>query len=201
MKLTFFIDEFLSPDNDDSCPDAQEKIRNYSLCLLKYYFIFNDFKDAAREGNGERLATLHKQSILHFKALPGFSAYAIEMMISIVQNEALLSEAESQHCMWVPTTNWKGGHGKNIEIDLLQENRNKDIKKSIKGMGAKKINEAIDDASRAAGGQRKIVANFDVQINRATSSTSHTHRSTATDEGKVLADLVGRRFPTGVRGG
>ena len=96
--LDKFIEEFLStvppPDNDDSCPDAQEKIRNYSLCLLKYYFIFNDFKDAVRDGNGERLATIHKQLILHFKALPGVNAYAIETMISIVQNEALLSEGE-----------------------------------------------------------------------------------------------------------
>ena len=120
--LDKFIDEFLSPvpppDNDESCPDAQDKIRNYSLCLLKYYFIFNDFKDAAREGNGETLAILHKQLLLHFKALSGFNAYAIQMMISIVQNEALLSEAESHHCMWVATVNWKGGHGKNIEIDL-----------------------------------------------------------------------------------
>lgn len=191
--LDKFISEFLlnapANDNEESCPDDQDYVRNYSLCLLKYFFLFNDFKDAVKEGNGERLATLRKQLLLHFKALPGFNAYAIEMLISIVQNDVFLSEAEAHQCIWASTVNWKGGASKNIEIDLLQENRNKDIKKSIKGMGANKTDKAIENASRAAGGQRKVVENFDVQINRAFSSSSHTHRSTAADESKILADL------------
>lgn len=157
--LDKFISEFLftapTNENEESCPDDQDLVRNYSLCLLKYFFLFNDFKDAVKEGNGERLATLHKQ--LHFKALSGFNAYAIEMLISIVQNEAFLSEAEAHQCMWASTVNWKGGASKNIEIDLLQKNMNKDIKKSIKGMGANKTDKAIENASCAAGGQHKVV--------------------------------------------
>ena len=191
--LDKFISEFLftapTNENEESCPDDQDLVRNYSLCLLKYFFLFNDFKDAVKEGNGERLATLHKQLLLHLKALSGFNAYAIEMLISIVQNEAFLSEAEAHQCMWASTVNWKGGASKNIEIDLLQENMNEDIKKSIKGMGVNKIDKAIENASRAAGGQHKVVENFDVQINRAVSSSSHSHRSAAADESKVLADL------------
>ena len=119
-------------------------MKNYSLCLLKYYFILLDFKDAVREGNGERLATLHKLLVPHFKSLPGFNAHAIEMMISVIQNEVLLSEAETHQCMWASFANWKVGPGKNIEIDLLQENRNKDIKKAIKTMGANKTDLAIE---------------------------------------------------------
>ena len=47
--------------------------------------------------------------------------------------------------MWASTANWKEeGAGKNIEIDLLQESRNKDIKKSIKTMGANKSDLAIE---------------------------------------------------------
>ena len=49
----------------------------------------------------------------------------------MIQNEVLLSEAETHQCMWASSANWKVGPGKNIEIDLLQENRNKDIKKAI----------------------------------------------------------------------
>ena len=44
-----------------------------------------------------------------------------------------------------------------MEIDLFQENRNKDMKAMIKSMGANKSEKAIDRASRAAGGIRQIV--------------------------------------------
>ena len=118
--LSKFIDEIhllshlaLANEDEDelSCPDEQDFLKNYSLWLLKYYFILLDFKDAVREGNGERLATLHKLLVPHFKSLPGFNAYAIEMMISVVQNDIFLSEAEVHQCMWASTASWKGGWG------------------------------------------------------------------------------------------
>ena len=59
------------------------------------------------------------------------------------------------------TVNWNSVAGKNIEIDLLQENRNKDVKKIIKGMDAKKTEKAIINGSRAAGGQQKLIEDFD----------------------------------------
>lgn len=190
-----FIDEFLLKEpitrgGDESLSDDKDFVRNYSLCLLKYYFLLCDLKDATKEGNGERLASLHKILLLHFKALPGFNSYAIEMLVNIIQNEVFLSEPEAHQCKWAATVNWKGGAGKNIEIDLLQENRNKDVKKMIKGMGANKTEKAIINASRAAGGQRKVIENFDTQINRAAPlASSHTHKSAAADESKVQLDL------------
>lgn len=153
------------------------------------FFILIDFKDAVKEGNGERLATLHKQLLPHFKSAPGFNAYSIEMLINIIQNEVFLSEAEAHQCIWAATVNWKGGIRKNIEIDLLQENRNRDLKKEIKGMGANKTDKAIDRSSRSIGDERKIVENFDHQVRKANNNSSHTHSSSSLDEGKILADL------------
>ena len=198
--LDKFVDQFLinSPnDNDDDNDDDDEEssptnndfVTNYSLCLLKHYFIFLDFKDAVKEGNGETIAILHKQLVPHFKALPGFNNYAIEMLISVVQNSVFLSDAEAHQCIWASTVNWRGGARNNIEIDLLQENRNKSLKKSIKAMGANKTDNAIDRSSHASGGEDKIAENFDVQIQRETQSSSHSHRTTAADEGIVMADL------------
>lgn len=144
-----------------------------------------------KEGNGERIATLQKLLLLHFKAHPGFSLYAIEMLISIIQNQVFLSEAEAHQCIWASTANWNCGSSKNIEIDLLQEIRNKAIKKSIYTIGANKSDKAIEKASRASGGQQKITENFDAQVNRAKHSSSHSHRSAAADENKVMQDLRG----------
>ena len=106
-----------------------------------------------------------------------------------MQNVVLPSEAESHQRNWAATANWKGGTGKNIEIDILQENRNKDIKKEIRRMGANKTDKAIDRASRAARGQWKIVENFDQQVGRGVQHSSHGHKSSATHESKVCRDL------------
>ena len=84
-----FIDEYLipHPTNEEEPHNHidSDYVRNYSLCILKYYFLLIDFKDAVKEGNGERLATLHRQFLQHFKSDSGFNAYAIEMLINIVQ--------------------------------------------------------------------------------------------------------------------
>ena len=187
--LNKFVDQFLLGKVTDNDSDNQDFVRNYSICLLQYFFILHDIKDAVHEGNGERLATLHKQLLLHFKSVPGFNSYAIEMLINIVQNMMFLSPAQSHQCIWASTANWKGGAKRNIEIDLLQENRNKDIKNLIKGMGANKTDKAIDTASRAVGGTKKIVENFDYMVYRGTRSSSHSHASSVKDELKVLGDL------------
>ena len=53
--------------------NADDFARNYSLCLLHYYFMLCDKKDEVHEGNGDRLVTLHKLLLLHFKSIPGFN--------------------------------------------------------------------------------------------------------------------------------
>ena len=62
-----------------------------------------------------------------------------------------------------------------IEQVVLQENRNKDLKKQIKAMGANKTNKAIDRSSRASGGERQIAENNDQQVNRPVHVSSHSH--------------------------
>ena len=60
----FFSTAFLTPnlcdEEDDICRshDSDDYVKNYSLNLLEYFFIFLDLKDAVKEGSGARLATL-----------------------------------------------------------------------------------------------------------------------------------------------
>ena len=109
--------------------------------------------------------------------------------MNIVQNNVFLSKAEAHQCKWASTANWKGGKGKNIEMDLLQENSNRDIKKHIKGMGANKTQKAIERMSRAVGGLKEIVENFDSQMKIRSKSSSHSHRASTNDEKQIIADL------------
>ena len=181
-----FLNEYVFLTLERSTEDG---ILSYAVNLMISYMILADFKDAVSSGNGEYLATLHKQLLLHFSSASGFNAYAIEMLISILQNEVLLSQAEAHQNKLASTVNWKGGMGKNVEIDLFQENRNKDIKSLIKSMGANKTDKAISRASKASGGVRHIVDAFDKQVGRHLQSSSHSHRSSAEDEKQILADL------------
>ena len=128
--------------------------------------------------------------LLHLKAHPGFHAYVIEMLIGLVQNQVFLSEAVAQQCSWASMVNWKGGSSKNIEIDLLQESRNKAIKKSIYTMGAIKSDKVTEKASRTSGAQQKIMENLDAHVNWPKHSSSHRYRSAAADESKVMQDLL-----------
>ena len=70
------------------------------------------------------------------------------MLINIVQCEVLLLQAEANHCQWAATVDRKGGAGRNIEIGLFQENRNCEMKKLIRAMGASKTDKAIAGAIR-----------------------------------------------------
>ena len=105
--LEKFLDMFLlcKEAGSPSADEQENGVMNYSLSLLRYFFVIKDFKDAVREGNGRQLL------LQHFKSVPGFNSYAIEMLISIIQSEVFLSQVESHQIMWSATVNWKGGSG------------------------------------------------------------------------------------------
>ena len=174
---------------ESSDDDTTDGVFNYALNLLKSYFILLDCKDAVASGNGEHLALIQKQMLFYFSSVSGFNSYAIEMLISIVQNEVLLSPKEAHQCKWAALANWRGGKDKNIEIDLLQENRNADLKGLIRLMGANKTEKAIGRMSKAAGGVRKIVDAFEEQAVIKSKSSAHSHRSSSQDEKKISSDL------------
>ena len=115
----------------------------YSVNVLKSYMVLADMKDAVATGNCQHLSALHKQLLVHFFSASGFNEYAIEMLVNVMQTHILLSSAEAHRCMWAATVNWIGGPGNNVEIDLFQEIRNKDMKAMIKSMGANKTKKAI----------------------------------------------------------
>ena len=129
-----FLDEFVFLREDE----VTDGIWCYGVNLIKRFLMLADFKDAVSTGNGAHLLILRKQLLIHFLSTPGFNDFVIEMLINILQCKVLLSEAEAKRCKWAATVNWNGGSGKNIEMDLFQENRNCEMKKLIKSMGANK---------------------------------------------------------------
>ena len=188
-KFLAIVDKFInmyvlgSPaPEEDTMTDG---VCNYSVNLIKSFMIILNCKNAVASGNGEHLAVIQKQMLHYFFSVPGYNAYAIEMLVTIIQNEVLLSPAEAHQCKWAAVVNWKGGDNKNIEIDLLQENRNRDIKQMIHQMGANKTEKAITRMSKAAGGVRNIVDVFEEEASVKQKTTAHSHKTSTDGERKV----------------
>ena len=183
-----YILESLSEDDSDDDSAGEDRVMNYSINLLRSFMILLDYKDAVATGNGDHLAIIQKQMIPYFFCV-SYNAYAIEMLISTMQNEITLSPGEAHKCKWGALVNWKGGKNKNIEIDLLQENRNRDLKGLIASMGANKTEKSIQRASKAAGGVRQIVDKFEEEVSIRRKSSSHSHKSSIADEEMISREL------------
>ena len=199
-----FLDEYVfSTTNDSDDPTSRDGVYPYAINLIVSFLLLADFKDAVKSGNGDYLAVLRKQLLVHFFSTPGYNEFAIEMLTNILQCQVLLTEQEAHQCKWAATVNWNGGSHKNIEIDLFQENQNSEMKKMIKAMGANKSENAISRASWACSGVRKIVESYEAQVNMHRRSSAHSHQSALHDENIILEDLrdlrpfkkiVGREF-------
>jgi hypothetical protein len=186
--LDKFLDEYVF--FDENVEDlVTDDVWCYAVNLLKSFMLLSDFRDSVATGNGKHLSVIRKQLLVKFFATPGFNEFAIEMLINTLQNQVLLSEAEAYHCQWAATVNWSGGAGRNIEIDLFQENMNSEMKKLVRSMGANKTQKAISRASKASGGVSKIVESFEKQVNLHRRSSTHSHKSSVDDERLILADL------------
>ena len=83
-NLNQFVSTFLFPEESACSASEQDRIMNYSLSLLQYYFLLIDLKDAVKEGNEKQLSILHKQLLWHFKSAPRYNVYAIEKLIGII---------------------------------------------------------------------------------------------------------------------
>ncbi len=194
IRITSILDKFLDEyifvsESEEDPPLGNDGICLYSVNMIKSFIILADFKDAVAVGNGEHLSILHKQLLIHFFTATGFNEYAIEMLISIMQSQILLSQTEAHKRKWASTVNWSGGERRNVEIDLFQENRNKDMKFMVKAMGANKTDNAIGRASKASGGVKEIVEAFEKQTRMHCKSSSHSHKSSAGDEKVIMEDL------------
>ena len=188
--LDAFLDQYVFIDQEEVFDhDTADRVTCYAVNTLKSFLLLADFKDAVATGNGQHLSILRKELLMHFFSTTGFNEYAIEMFVSILQSEVLLSEAEADHCKWAATVNWKGGAGHNIEIDLFQENMNREMKQLIRSMGANKSEKAISRASKASGGVKKIVESFNEQVNVHKRSSTHSHKSSVEDERVIFDDL------------
>ena len=76
-----------------------------------------------------------------------------------------------------------------METNPPPENRNCEMKKLIKAIGANKMYKEIGRASKASGGVTKVVKAFESQVTMITRSSTHTHKLATANGILILHDL------------
>ena len=175
--------ERVSLDNDE------DFVRNYGLQVINLTVLLLQLKDTAAGADGDHDTIDEKLLLSFFKYSINYSKYVTEMLLAILQKEALLTERMAEKLRWGKFINWKDGKGRNIENDLAQEMNVKLAKSLIASMGANNTKSAITRATKAVAGIREIIDNYDSSSGVPPSSTRHARRSSKQDEVNMIRDL------------
>lgn len=124
---------------------------------------FLNYKDAIREGDGERLLVLWKYLLPLFKVSDRRN-YSIEVLRMLYSYYFTLSMHEKQQLLWSRFINVQGLRGHNIAGDLHMEHLNHICKQAIKGIGANKTEESIIRIGKALGPLAEVTANYDRNV-------------------------------------
>lgn len=166
-----------------------DDVFNYNCSLLTDTFLFFNFLDAIKEGDGERILRQYKYIMLYCKADGAHSTkYSLECLYQFFLVYAVLSPRDSERFTWNRSVNNTGKRGGNIPLDEDTEHSNNFTKQGIKNLGPNITEKAVSRLSKAESSSRLILVNLDSSINRMSKSGQHSQGSTARD----LDELVKR---------
>jgi hypothetical protein len=186
-----FIDTFvLQKQSGAYNHEEDDYITNYGMSCIFLSVVLLQLKDTAAEADGDRNLINQKLLLLLFKSLGTYSKYALEMFVSIAQMECLLTPCLSAEFKWGFFTNWRGGHGNNIEDDLVQEITNQISKNMVQRMGPNKTISSISKMSKAVSGMAEVLELYDKSLKIHKSSAQHTGRDCLKEEKEMVADLL-----------
>jgi len=179
---TYVLQKFISEEDD--------YVRNYALMSIFLTVLVLQMKDTAKEADGDRNLINQKLLLTVFKSVNAYSKYAIEMFTSVIQVECLLSPRLSEEFKWGYFSSWRGGEGKNMEDDLVQEISNRVSKEIVQRLGANKTIGIITNISKAANGIKAILENFDEDIGKHKQSVQHSRPKSENDEIHMIRDII-----------
>ena len=162
----------------------------YACETLSLTLLWKEFKDAIREGDGNRVMDVWKYLFLIFKS-SGRTNYSIEAFTLLVQYHFLLPPMLAEQLKWERFVNCHGARGKNISMDLHMEHLNRLCKTSIQGLGANKSEKAIVRVGKTIGVLGGLLKNFDKDNNVAAEKDEHSTPSLKKDLNIVIKELQG----------
>jgi hypothetical protein len=108
-------------------PASPSTVYDYTREVLSLGLLYLNFKDAVREGNGERVVLMWKYFLLIFRAT-GHTNYAMEALTLLTHCYATLPPSLAEQAKWSRFINVHGQKGRNISCDLHMEHLNRPVK-------------------------------------------------------------------------
>ena len=164
-------------------------VYDYTCEVISLGLLYLNFKDAVREGDGDRILLMWKYLMLIWKAT-GHKNYAIEAFTLLSQYHLILPPNLAEQLKWSRFVNVHGLPGHNISCDLHMEHLNRLVKTAIEGLGANKSKQAITRAGKAIGLLAMITQSFDKEVSVSSSSGKHSQKSLHRDLIKIIEELL-----------
>ena len=158
----------------------------YSREVMSLGLLFLEFKDAIREGDGDRVLFVWRYLLLLYKASRRKN-YAIEALTLLSQCSFILPANLAEQVKWSRFVNFHGLPGHNISCDLHMEHLNRLVKTAIDGLGANKSKKAISRVGKALGVLASATQAYDKELGVPLQGSTHSTRQV---KPKILKDVT-----------
>ncbi|KAL5467435.1 hypothetical protein EMCRGX_G031658 [Ephydatia muelleri] len=123
--------------------ELNDHIQQYAMETISMGLLFSEFKDAIKEGDGERVLRCWKYFMLLFRG-SRHSNYCIEALRLLALYYYILPPRYAAQMLWGRFINTHGQEGCNVSADIHMEHLNRLCKESISHLGANKTPHAIE---------------------------------------------------------
>ena len=176
--------------SSDSCSKtATNHVYAYACETLSLGLLYFEFRDAIKEGDGDRVMRIWKYLLLLFKA-SGRTNYSIEALTLLSQYYLVLPPRLAEQLKWSRFVNVHGLPGHNVSCDLHMEHLNREAKTAIEGLGANKSKKAILCTGKAIGILKDTLDKFDKDNNVPSDRGAHAVKSAKKDLTKIIKQLA-----------
>lgn len=168
--------------------ESYDGILAYSREVISLGLILGEFKDAIKEGDGNRCLRVWKYFLLFFK-VSNQTNYAMEALNLLAQYHIVLPPRLAEGLKWSRFVNTRGLPGHNISCDLHMEHMNKVIKATIEGLGANKAQTSIIRCGKMVGILESTLEKFDEESGVNRPHGTHMTKAFDKDFNKILKQL------------
>ena len=173
----------------NASPDG---IFNYASALLNDGLLYLEFRDAVREGDGERVIQCWKILMLYFFSAKHYN-YTKEAVYLLAHVHAAATPKVAAQMKWSRFVNTRGKKGYNIPIDLYNEHLNRSLKDAVAAVGANASIQTILQCGKSLKGLIDTQNPFDSEHHIHKFSLEHSPAVSSKDENLIIDELITAR--------
>ena len=171
---------------------SKDDVFDYNCALLTDGYLFFNFLDAIKEGDGAQIIRQYKYFMLYCKADGTHSIkYALECLYQLFLVYSLLTPRDSERFVWNRSVNNHGKKGCNIPLDESTEHSNNFVKQCIRNLGPNISEAAVSRLCKAESSTRSLLEKLDKTLQHFSRSENKDLDVAAF---KPFSEIDGRKY-------